>query len=258
MKKKVLDWFKSTSYWKSIVSIDIRVVYATLFDGIFIGLLYLISLFIGSILGLIDFSAVNSLQTNPENIDAFSGVVSAMTKFMLNMILFFILIVGSLSITRLLIYNTILKKKFSWKKYLWISIAYLGYVILFMLFIGIVSKIVYPEMVGYVSLIFLLILIYVVSIFNIHFVEKGKISAIKSSWNMAFGKIHLILPKMLLAMLTILIVFGIVHNIFLLLNYSLNPTTAYIISIVETGVFLFLLAWMKSYNSIVVVKLLKR
>ncbi len=245
--KEFLASFKLKTKFIYVILLDVLCITATFI----LGLIY--SLLLNNLITPLDGLDLTNLATmGAEGLQQYILLKNTMYGFLIYtaLLLIFVLIVYSLF--QGLIWNLILKKKFTLKYLGKFSLLNLIWV-LFWLIIALVLLIILKKIIiVWVILVYILLLIifYLTSILYVVFTEKIKIwQAIKDTFNIG-KRIHLFIMPYLLV-LGLFIVLNLI-----LLVFSLLPQQVYMF--VNLIVLLGFIAWFRFYISDVVLKIAKR
>lgn len=249
-KDNIKNWFKKSILVNSIRDININLLYITLIDIGFFVLFYYISTLFGNVFGLMNFSALDNLNNNPEDIMALKDFNSLMFRMLIYFFIYLITVICIFSLSRYFIYSLIMvNKKFKWKEMIYNFFSHFLYFILFFMILFLISKAVNPNLVGLFGLVVLILFTYVFTFYNILFIKTKKaIFSISEAWNEAFKKKSIL--SILSSFFIIIIGYSLISVILNLFNF--NGFMNQLIYFIQVLVFLIFLAWLRIYISKVV------
>jgi hypothetical protein len=252
-KDKVCKWFKESAFRESFKTFDPKLLISSLFDLAFIVLIYLSTIFIVVVLGKNDFSVLNQLQLDPENLLLLSQTTGLIVRVVMLSLLLAILYLAFFSATRVFVFSYLLEKKRKFSQFL-ISLGVTSTIaVIFIFLMSIISKVVVAEYMGYVGLIVILTSVYYLTTYNSVFFILGKFKgSIKKTNFLAFSRFYKTIPVMLLAVVTYSIVYNLIKWFFQLIYINENEITYRLISIILMFIFLIGVTWMRYYISIYV------
>ena len=216
---KIRKWILKTDFYKTVENYDKRYFLSALFDASFFIAMGLILLLFEKIMEGVDFSAFSTFAANPSNVSALSQMNNTLIGLFWGLLIFFILTTTIWSISRILIYGQIYKKKFKfdvfWKFPLFNILTFFS----FLVFSLLLSKLIVPSLIGFVVLIFLLMFIYLLNLYYIFYFKELKFGkAFTKTFDM-FGK---------RTWLAFLIILPFLVAIFILLMFALAIPGTYI------------------------------
>lgn len=234
--------------------------YIILYDLLFFIIAILFVKFFGGIIGKmssnVDLSIVERVLISPSPAQTeilkatVNNVKMVIFGAMIAFTLYLIIIIFIWSLSRGLIYTTLLNKKFDkkfyWKFLLLNLLFYIPLLILLFAFIYVIKEL--PQAI-YALFLILLIAVYFLALSYISFVKIGKVfKAVGNALEFGFTKIH----KMIIPLILIIIIFVIMSlitaNIIKILSFAIQPYVSLLI-------FIIYLAWARIYFVKVVEKI---
>lgn len=249
--EKLCKKIKSTLYYKSLKSINLKHLYSSLADGSFLIFFSIFSLLSAFLMEKI-FSDVDINTATSEE------VLVSMYSSVLNTSLFIILIYLLISIflfsfSRYALYSLLIKKWHGWKNYLKYYLFNLGFFFSILLLLLFIANVITQEnnIQGIFGLLLFVYSVYVLIVFNIIYFKEMKILvSLKKVFKQGFG----FLERIVLGVLTIFLssfIITLFMRLLHLLNFSNNTFTTKLIlyfnSAIITIIFFILMAWLRDY-----------